>query len=132
MNKVGIEARTGQGGAAPLLIVEQGARADWPVLARAEATLVFRGGAAQLLQIAARLIAAGMARSTPAAVVAPGGHGAPAGRMRTLRTSLAELPARVAAEPVTASAVIVVGALAGVTDRLAAALTDAGLLGLAS
>ena len=97
-----------------VLVVDAIGVADWAALATSRATLVFRRGLPQLLQIVARLIAAGMARSTPAAVVCLAPQDArpaqPAGA--SLGASLSELPARIAGEPLPATALIVVGALA--------------------
>ena len=97
-----------------VLVVDAIGVADWGALATSRATLVFRRGLPQLLQIVARLIAAGMARSTPAAVVCLAPQDArpaqPAGA--SLGASLSELPARIAGEPLPATALIVVGALA--------------------
>lgn len=107
--------------AGPLLIVDEMALADWSSLVSSKATLVFRGGITQLLQIVARLIAAGMARNTPAAVVGADG----AGCVPALRASLAELPVRVAGEPLSASALIVVGGLADSSEKLWPVLTAA-------
>ena len=109
--------------AGPLLIVDEMVQADWSSLVSSKATLVFRGGVTQLLQIVARLIAAGMARNTPAAVVGADD----AGSVPALRASLAELPARVAGEPLSASALIVVGGLADFSDRLGPVLAAAGI-----
>lgn len=117
-----------------VLVVDAIGVADWGALATSRATLVFRRGLPQLLQIVARLIAAGMARSTPAAVVCltpqdarpaqPASAGAGAG----LGASLSELPARVAGEPLPATALIVVGALAepvsALGDRLGGLLAE--------
>ena len=99
-----------------VLVVDAIGVADWGALATGRATLVFRRGLPQLLQIVARLIAAGMARSTPAAVVCLAPQDArpaqPAGAGASLGASLSELPARIAGEPLPATALIVVGALA--------------------
>lgn len=124
-----------------VLVVDAIGVADWGALATSRATLVFRRGLPQLLQIVARLIAAGMARSTPAAVVCLAPQDArpaqPAGVSPgpSLGASLSELPARVAGEPLPASALIVVGALAepvsALGDRLGGLLAEPGLAGLA-
>ena len=98
-----------------VLVVDAIGVADWGALATSRATLVFRRGLPQLLQIVARLIAAGMARSTPAAVVCL----APQEVQPTLRASLAELPARIAGEPLPSTALIVVGGLAEPGSALA-------------
>ena len=90
--------------------VDGGADADWGALAGSGATLVFRRGLPQVLQIVARLIAAGLARSTPAAVVCL----APQEACPTLSTSLGELPARIAGEPLPSTALIVVGVVLSV------------------
>lgn len=51
---------------------KDGAEPDWPALARCGMTLVVYMGLARLGQIAARLIAAGMAETTPACVIQAG------------------------------------------------------------
>ena len=117
-----------------VLVVDAIGVADWGALATSRATLVFRRGLPQLLQIVARLIAAGMARSTPAAVVcltpqdARPAQPARASAGPSLGASLSELPARVAGEPLPASALIVVGALAepvsALGDRLGGLLAE--------
>lgn len=115
-----------------VLVVDAIGVADWGALATSRATLVFRRGLPQLLQIVARLIAAGMARSTPAAVVCLAPQDArpaqPASAGASMGASLSELPARVAGEPLPASALIVVGALAepvsALGDRLGGLLAE--------
>ena len=86
-----------------VLVVDAIGVADWGALATSRATLVFRRGLPQLLQIVARLIAAGMARSTPAAVVCLAPQDArpaqPAGAGASLGASLSELPRASRASP---------------------------------
>ena len=105
-----------------LLVVDGVGAADWGALATGRATLVFRRGLPQLLQIVARLIAAGMARSTPAAVVCLAQQDARptqgSGSRVSLGATLSELPARIVGEPLPATALIVVGALAEPVDAL--------------
>ncbi len=87
---------------------EHGGEPDWAALARTGTTLVIYMGLGRLLNIAARLIAAGMDPTTPAAAIAAG---TTAGQ-RHVVACLAELPARVAASDLAAPALIVVGEVA--------------------
>jgi len=86
-----------------------GGEPDWAALARTGTTLVIYMGLARLLNIVARLIAAGMDPATPAAAIAAGTTSA----QRHVVASLGELPARVTASGLAAPAIIVVGAVAG-------------------
>ncbi|THF61798.1 uroporphyrinogen-III C-methyltransferase [Pseudothauera nasutitermitis] len=81
---------------------------DWAALARGGTTLVIYMGLARLLNIAARLIAAGLPADTPAAAIASGTLAV----QREVRARLADLPARVAAEGLAAPVIIVVGEVA--------------------
>lgn len=91
---------------------------DWPALARTGTTLVIYMGLARLLNIAARLIAAGLSPDTPAAAIA---SGTLAGQRHVLAT-LAELPMRVAAEGLASPAIIVVGEVAALAHVPSGAL----------
>lgn len=88
---------------------------DWAALARTGTTLVIYMGLSRLLNIAARLIAAGMPADTPAAAIASGTL--PGQRM--VRSRLADLPARVLAEGLESPAIIVVGSVAALAAGLA-------------
>lgn len=85
-----------------------GAGPDWAALSRSGTTLVIYMGLARLLNIAARLIAAGMPASMPAAAIASG----TLSQQREVVSTLAELPARVAAEGLESPTLIVVGSVA--------------------
>jgi len=98
---------------------------NWAALAKSGTTLVIYMGLARLLNIVARLIAAGLPPDTPAAAITSGTTDA----QRHLVAPLAELPARVLAEGFASPAIVVVGevaalargaALAGVRVRHAA------------
>jgi uroporphyrin-III C-methyltransferase len=98
---------------------------NWSALAKSGTTLVIYMGLARLLNIAARLIAVGLPPDTPAAAIASGTTAA----QRHLVATLAELPARVAAEGLASPVIVVVGqvaalarhgALAGFAARRAA------------
>ncbi|HXF63982.1 MAG TPA: uroporphyrinogen-III C-methyltransferase [Caldilineaceae bacterium] len=88
--------------------------ADWEALARVP-TLVILMGVERVEQIAARLIAAGRAASTPAAAVSAG----TTDQQQVVSAPLAELPAALAAAHLPAPAVIVVGEVAALQDQLA-------------
>ena len=83
-----------------------GLPADLDHLARLNGTLVFLMGLAQAEKISARLMAAGKAGDTPAAVLSGGNSRNPA----CVRTTLAELPR--AAQTVRAPAIILIGDVA--------------------
>ncbi|NMG14338.1 SAM-dependent methyltransferase [Aromatoleum bremense] len=93
--------------------------ADVLALAKSGTTLVIHLGLARLLNIVARLIAAGLPPDTPAAAITSG----PTDMQGHLAATLAELPARVAAEGFASPAIVVIGdvaALAGIPARRAA------------
>ncbi|HRP95317.1 MAG TPA: hypothetical protein PL143_03635 [Rhodocyclaceae bacterium] len=73
---------------------DNGTALDWPALAHSEGSLVICLGRGRLLNVAARLIAAGMPPETPAAVIA---LGAPAGHGHVVST-LGGLPTRAAGQ----------------------------------
>jgi uroporphyrinogen III methyltransferase/synthase len=87
---------------------------DWAALARFPGTLVFYMGAAQLPNIAARLIEHGLSADTPAAAV----QWATTGRQRTAAAPLAGLADAVQQAGLKAPAVVVVGAAAAQHERL--------------
>jgi uroporphyrin-III C-methyltransferase len=77
----------------------------WEHLAAAGGTLVFLMPVANLDAITARLIAGGLAPSTPAALI----EAATTPRQRTLTTSLAALPASARAHGISSPATLIVG-----------------------
>ncbi|MCK6423682.1 MAG: uroporphyrinogen-III C-methyltransferase [Burkholderiaceae bacterium] len=89
---------------------------DWAALARPHQTLVIYMGLSRLAQICRELVAHGLPAHTPAAVVEracqPG--------QRCIAATLADLPQRVAAEAVQAPALILVGEVVALRERLAA------------
>lgn len=87
---------------------------DYATLARLDGTLVFMMGVTELPNICAGLIGAGMTPGTPAAVVERG----TTSRQRCVRASLASLAERAERERVEAPAVIVVGGVAALSERL--------------
>jgi len=90
-------------------------RLDWPALARWPGTLVFYMGVANLPSICRGLIEAGADADTPAAAIRWG----TTPRQRTLAGTLATLPDRAAEADLQPPAVIVVGRVVGLRDRLA-------------
>jgi uroporphyrin-III C-methyltransferase len=94
-----------------------GTTPDWSGLARSGLTLVVYMGVATLKQTVADLHAGGMAGDTPAAAIQ---HGT-TGRQQQVITTLAGLPAAVAAAGLGSPAIIVIGEAVGVA--LAAAAT---------
>jgi uroporphyrinogen III methyltransferase/synthase len=89
-------------------------RLAWEHIAPGEDTLVFLMGMERIEQIAGRLIAHGRPATTPVAVVQWGTHA----RQRTLTGSLADIAGRVAEAGLTAPAVIVVGEVVRLRERL--------------
>lgn len=87
---------------------------DWDALARSKATLVFVMGMKNLPFIAAKLISAGMAPDTPAAVIYRG----TTPMQRSLCAPLAELPSAAAAANFTNPSVIVVGRVVSLHENL--------------
>jgi uroporphyrin-III C-methyltransferase/precorrin-2 dehydrogenase/sirohydrochlorin ferrochelatase len=85
---------------------------DWSTLARLDGTLVLLMGVARLADHAARLVEAGMAPSTPVAVVE---NGTLPGQ-RTTTGTLADIAAVAAARGVGNPAVVVVGDVAGLAS----------------
>ena len=88
-----------------------GLPADFDALSKLEGTLVFLMGLAQAEKISQRLMAAGKAGDTPAAVISGGNSPNPA----CIRTTLAGLPD--AARAVGAPAILLVGAVAALDLR---------------
>ena len=89
-------------------------RVDWAGLAASVDTLVVLMGLRHLPEIVARLLAAGRPGDTPAAVVQEG----TLPTQRVVTACLAELPAAVADAGVCSPAVIVVGSVVSVRERL--------------
>jgi uroporphyrinogen III methyltransferase/synthase len=87
---------------------------DYGALARLEGTLVFLMGVAELPEICGGLIAGGMSLNTPAAVIERG----MTARQRRVTAPLGELAERAGSEKVEAPAVIVVGKVVALADRL--------------
>ncbi len=81
---------------------------NWAALAHSGTTLVIYMGLTRLLNIVARLIAAGLPPDTPAAAIASGTLAA----QRQVKARLADLPARVMADGLASPAIIVVDEVA--------------------
>jgi len=88
---------------------------DWPALARWPGTLVFYMGVRTLGRICDRLVAAGKDPETPAAAVRWG----TTARQRTLVGTLASLPALAEGADLRPPAILVVGEVVGLRERLA-------------
>jgi len=88
---------------------------DWPALASFPGTLVFYMGVRRLARIAEALIAAGRDAGEPAAVIERG----TLARQRTVTGTLETIAARTSDEGIRPPAITVVGAVAGLRDRLA-------------
>jgi uroporphyrinogen III methyltransferase/synthase len=88
---------------------------DWGALARFPGTLVFYMGMSRLARNVAALLGHGKPTDTPAAVV----HWATTGEQQTVEAPLSELPAAVQKAGVTAPAVVLVGSVVGLRQRLA-------------
>jgi uroporphyrin-III C-methyltransferase len=88
---------------------------DWDALAKLGGTVVIMMGLSALPRLTRRLIEGGMAPETPAAVIAQG----TTQRQRVVTGTLADIAIRAAAERVQSPAITVVGAVAGLSERLA-------------
>ena len=97
---------------------------DWPLLARARQTVVVYMGLLGLPLLCAKLIEHGRAADTPAAIIQQG----TTPDQRVLVGTLADLPARVAADPLHAPTLIIIGEVV----RLRAVLANALALGVVS
>jgi uroporphyrinogen III methyltransferase/synthase len=86
----------------------------WEALARSASTLIFLMGVKRLPVISARLIEAGLSPATPAAVVRWGGTQ----RQKTFTAPLGEIAELAARHAVRPPAVIVVGSVVGLRDRI--------------
>ena len=87
---------------------------NWDALARSASTLVFLMGMKNLPDIAAKLIASGMDKDTPAALV----HWGTTSRQRSLASTLADLPDSAVREGFTNPSIIVVGDVVRLKDKL--------------
>lgn len=87
---------------------------DWPALARPSQTVVFYMGVGGAGVIAKQMIAHGLAPETPAAVVQNGTQPT----QRVLTATLTTLAERIAAEQVQSPALIIVGSVTGLHDKL--------------
>jgi uroporphyrin-III C-methyltransferase len=88
---------------------------DWPALARPKLTVVFYMGVGGLAEICRQMIAHGLPPSHPAAVVQ---HGTTR-RQRVLTADLASLPERVEAAGISSPALIIVGTVVRLQEKLA-------------
>ena len=88
---------------------------DWPALARPKQTVVFYMGIGGLGEICRQLIVHGLPPAHPAAVVQNGSTA----RQRVITADLATLPERVKAAGIAAPALIIVGTVVSLHDRLA-------------
>jgi uroporphyrin-III C-methyltransferase len=89
-----------------------GAEPDWAALVRSGMTLVVYMGVANLPKIAASLLAAGMPAVMPAAVIQDG----TTSRQKKVVSTLAQLPADVAAAGIASPALLVFGAVVALAD----------------
>lgn len=87
---------------------------DWKALAASANTLVFVMGMKNLPDISAKLIGAGLAPDTPAALI----HWGTTSRHRSLVSTLKKLPAAAAEQGFVNPSIIVVGGVASLRDRL--------------
>jgi uroporphyrinogen III methyltransferase/synthase len=94
---------------------DEGSKVNWEALAASGATLVLFMAVAQLESILSRLIRAGRAPSTPAAFI----HWGTVARQKTLLGTLETLAGQVAASGLGSPAIVVVGEVAALHERLA-------------
>ncbi|MCE5271875.1 uroporphyrinogen-III C-methyltransferase [bacterium] len=87
---------------------------DWAALAALRSTLVFYMGVSRLESIAAQLVAHGLPGSTPAAVI----HRGATAHQRTVCGTLADIAARVREAALAAPAIIVVGEVVALREKL--------------
>ena len=87
---------------------------DWPLLARPRLTVVFYMGIGGLAEICQQMIAHGLPEDHPAAVVQNG----TTRRQLVLTADLATLPAKVAATGITSPALIIVGTVVRLQQKL--------------
>lgn len=93
---------------------DEGSKVNWEALAASGATLVLFMAVAGLEEILRRLVRAGRPTETPAAFI----HWGTVARQRTLRATLGTLAAEVAASGLGAPAIVVIGDVAALHDRL--------------
>jgi len=94
---------------------DEGSKVNWEALAASGATLVLFMAVQHLGSILRRLVAGGRPAETPAAFI----HWGTVARQKTLRGTLGSLAAEVAASGLGAPAIVVVGEVAALQDRLA-------------
>lgn len=87
---------------------------DWPALARPRQTVVFYMGVAAAEEISRQLIAHGLSPETPVAIVRRG----TLPDQKSLAATLGTLHARIASASIKPPALIVVGTVVGLRDRL--------------
>ncbi|WP_461214238.1 uroporphyrinogen-III C-methyltransferase [Lacticaseibacillus sp. GG6-2] len=87
---------------------------DWPVIAQLDGTLVFLMGMAALPEIQAQLLANGKASTTPAAVIQSATHW----QQRSVTADLAHIAATAATAELKAPALIVIGPVVQLAERL--------------
>jgi len=87
---------------------------DWAKLADPNRTLVVLMGIGNLREIAQRLVAEGLPETTPAAAIADGTRPT----QRTVRATLATIAGEVAAAEIGAPAIVVIGGVADLRERL--------------
>lgn len=87
---------------------------NWDALARSASTLVFLMGMKNLPDIASKLIASGMDKNTPAALV----HWGTTSRQRSLSSTLDKLPKEALREGFTNPSIIVVGNVVRLREKL--------------
>ena len=88
---------------------------DWEALARLQGTLVVLMGRKRIGTIVEALLAAGLDRETPAAMLS---HGPPSGVSRRIIAPVCELPDRAEKEGITAPVVTVIGKVVSLADTL--------------
>ncbi len=93
---------------------------DWPVLARANQTLAVYMGLLGLPMLCARLIEHGRDPATPAAIIQQG----TTARQRILEGTLATLPGLLAADPMHAPTLIIVGEVVALGNKIARAMAQ--------
>ena len=87
---------------------------DYPLIAKFDGTRVLLMGVSKLQEITTKLIKAGAAKETPAAVIQWG----TLGRQKTIHGTLATLAKKVKIEQLTAPAIIVIGKVVKLSEKL--------------
>ncbi|HUE97408.1 MAG TPA: uroporphyrinogen-III C-methyltransferase [Longimicrobiaceae bacterium] len=90
-------------------------RIDWDAIARVQGTVVVYMGLSNLAEIAARLVRGGRTADTPAALVEWG----TVSRQRTVTADLAQIASAAARARIQAPALLIVGEVAALRERLA-------------